>query len=341
MSVLFSGTFSGTFTSTGQATFIPLPSGCSWMQVTNETVSYAAGANTGAEFAWRTGMPQGQGTIYVKTTATNALQIGQLAANTGFFFTDTSLPSQSAPIAYSGITGNGGANGSPLMATADTHGLPITAVAGANNPAGVVRLYGLTGALQLGGMPFTVANVVNNTSMDLIYMQSIATTATAGTYRVIQYNPIYYPSFRYITNITKATQAVVTMSVTHNYLPGQKIRFVIPEVTATYFGMTELNGVLATIVAVNTVANTITVDVDTSAFTTFAFPLTTTGKFSPALVVPVGQNMAESIELNVNYSSDATVNVSQIGMLLQAGTLSPAGVTGNIISWIAGKSFNQ
>lgn len=348
MSVVFTGTNQGRFTSAGQAVTIQLRSDLDWMWVKNETVSYAAGAGTGAEFYWQRGMTQGRGTVYTKTAATNALAVGQIAAASGFYLVDSSVNIPGASTALTAIDGNTGAFNSPQVLTGNTNGLPITAVVGANNPAGVVRIFSTVGAEQLGGIDFSVANVVNNVSMDLIYMDSIVTANPgAGTYRVIPYDPIYYPRNRYITKIqsTGNTNALVTLSVTHGYTVGQVIRFIVPTVTAAAFGMTELDGLQGTIIAIGTAdvdgaTNTITVDIDVSGFTAFAWPLTAGPRSTPAQIVPVGANTAEGLALNANILSDATLNTGYIGIKLQAGTSSPAGASSDVIYWVAGKSFS-
>lgn len=336
MSAVFTGTFSGRFTSTGQSQYIPLRSGVDWMWVKNETVSYAPGADTGAEFYWQLGDALGRGTIYTKTAVTNALQVGQIAANSGFFLIDSSIQTPGALVALTGIT-----NGNPpVVNTGNTAGL----VAG-----DVVRIFSTAGAQQLGGLDFTIGNVVANTSFTLAFMAQIANANPgAGTFRKIPFDPIFYPRRRYISKISQATQAIVTLTVTHGYTVGQKVRFIVPQVgnSTTRFGMTELNGVEATIVAVGQadadgVTNTITIDVDTSSFTAFAFALSTDPGFTPAQVVPIGENTAEALNQSVNILGDATENQALYGMLLTAGTLSPAGVAGNVITWVAGKSFNQ
>jgi len=135
------------------------------------------------------------------------------------------------------------------------------------------------------------------------------------------------------------------MTVTHPYTVGQKVRFIIPTINATYFGMTQLNDVEATILAVgaadaDSVTNTITVDVDVSSFGTFAFPITTSGAFTPAQVVPIGQNMAQSILSNVNVLADSAINQGFIGVQLGAGANGPAGQANDVIYWVAGKSYN-
>jgi hypothetical protein len=346
MSVIFTGTNQGVFTSTGQPQIIKIPSGLDWMWVKNQTVSYAAGADTGAEFYWQLGFTQGRGTVYTKTAATNALQVGQIAASAGFYLINSSVNIPKLLTATTGINANGGAFASPQVLTGNTNSIPVTAVVGADVPAAVIRLVAPIDALQLGGLDFSVANVVVDTSMDLIYMASIVDANPAvGHYRIIPFDPLYYPTIRYITKISQATQAIVTLSVTHGYQVGQTVRLIVPEVTSTTYGMTELNGVQATIVAINVAdadgaTNTITIDVDTTGFNAFAFPLTAGPAFTPAQVVPIGENTAVALNLNQNILSAATVNTGYFGIQLQAGTLSPAGVADDVIYWVAGKSFN-
>lgn len=351
MSVVFSGSFSGVFTSTGVAKFIPLPSGVDWMTVKNETVSYAAGGGTGAEFYWRLGMPDGRGTIYTKTAATNALAVGQIAANSGFFLQDTSIIVPSASLNLQTISGAT----PPLVASNATGSL----IAG-----NIVRIYAVTGALQLGGLDFTVSNVTANTSFNLAYMSPIA-AATTGTYRIIPFNPYFYPSTRTITAMTPgplanvaqpASVTVVTMSVDHSYTVGQQVRLTVPPIFgAAFFGPFAINPTSqqCTIVAIGQqdaygYTNTITVDLNTQSSPAFVFPVTTSPGFTPAQVTPIGENTGIALtnpfypaNSGQDVFADATLNTAQIGMLLQAGTASPAGVTGNVISWVAGKSYNQ
>lgn len=359
MSVIFTGTNQGRFTSTGAAQIIQIPSGLDYMWVLNETTAYATTPAEGAQFYWQLGMTQGRGVLYTKEGTIGALVPSQIAANAGFTLIDTSVNIPSAIIAYASITGNGGAFSSPQVLTANTSNLPVTAVVGANKPAGVVRLVNSAGALQIGGMDMTVANVVVNTSFDLINMSAIASTATAANYRIIPFDPLYYPVNRVISKIAVATtgtaaagnpamsstQALVTLAVTHGYTVGQSIRFVIPTVTATAFGMTQLDGIEADIIAIGDTdsdgsVNTIRVDIDVSGFTAFAYPLTTSPRSTFPQIVPVGENTAVALNANVNILGDATVNIGYRGILLAGGDNSPAGATGDVIYWVAGKSFS-
>jgi len=329
MSVVFTGTLQGTFTSNGTAHVLQLPTGVDYIRVYNLTVSYAAGAGTGAEFYWQRGMTQGQGTEYKKTAATNALQVGQIAANAGFYLIDSSVNIPGPSLALTGITGGT----PPVVNTANTTSL---------NPGDIVRIFNTAGAQQFGGIDFTVGTIVPATSFQLAYGPTIvAAVPGAGTFRRIPFDPIYYPRRRIISSISQATQAIVKFTVTHGYTIGQVLEFHVPTVTAAAFGMTELNNVQATIVDVSLANNTVTIDLDTTGFTAFAWPLTADGAFTPAHVVPVGENTAEALTQNVNILGDATINTGYFGLQLMAGVDSPAGVNNDSIYWVAGKSFSN
>jgi hypothetical protein len=333
MSVVFSGTTQGRFTADGNVVQIKVPTGLDYMWVKNLTVSYAAGAGTGAEFYWQRGMTQGLGTIYTKTAVTGALAVAQIAANAGFYLIDTTINLPGPSLALTGIT----SGNPPVVNTSNTSSL---------NDGDVVRIFSTVGAKQLGGLDFSISNIIPSTSFVLSFMAQIASANPgAGTFRRIPYNPYFYPSTRYITKISQATQAIVTLSVDHEYTVGQSVRFIVPTITAVAFGMTELDGVEATIVAIDqpdadAQTNTITVDVDTTGFTAFAFPLTTAPGFTPAQIVPIGEDTAKALAFGADILGDATLNTGFFGIQLQAGTGSPAGVDGDVIYWVAGKSFS-
>lgn len=333
MSVIFTGTTQGRFTSDGQAATIKVPTDLDWMWVKNITVSYAAGAGTGAEFYWQRGMTQGRGTIYAKTAVTNALTVAQIAANAGFYLVDTTVNIPGPSLALTGIT----SGTPPVVNTTNTSSL---------SNGDIVRIFFTVGARQLAGLDFTIDNIVDGVSFELAYMPPIANANPgAGTFRRIPYNPYFYPSTRYITNISQDVEAIVTMSVTHNYTIGQSVRLIVPTVDAGVFGMTELDGVEATIVDINQpdddgFTNTITINVDTTGFTQFSFPGTITPGFTPAQVVPIGEDTASALLLGANILGDATENRGFFGIQLVAGANSPGGVDGDVIYWVVGKSFS-
>ena len=332
MSSVFSGTNQGTFTSTGQTKILSIRSDVDWMMVYNTTVAAASQTTAiGVKYYWQRGFPAGAMWEMKKSNAANAANLDVYATTGGFTLINTSIDTLGASVALSAISN---AN-PPLVSTANTAGL---------SNGDVVRIFNVTGAQQMGGEDFTIGSVITNTSFTLANMQPIV-AGTTGTFRRVPYDPYFYPPTREIAKISKATQAIVTMTVTHNYTIGQIVRFIIPTVTATTYGMVELNNVQATIVAINAadadgVTNTITVDVDTTAFTTFAWPLTGDPAHTTAQVVPVGEDTAQAISSGVSVLGDSQRNVAIIGMSLAAGADSPAGQAEDVIYWVAGKSFS-
>lgn len=351
MSVVFSGTNQGTFVSTGAAQNISLRSDVDWMIVTNQTKLIANAVSTGLKFEWQRGYAAGTGIEWQNNGAGTATFMKWLTAG-GFTLFNNTINTPGNSVVLTSIT----SATPPVVATGSTAGLSV---------GDIVRIFNTTGAQQLGGLDYTIGTIVANTSFTLAYLNSTnLAAATTGTYRRIPYNPYFYPPTRLIAAIDVATaagaiaaagspalasnQAIVTLTVTHAFTVGQVIRFVVPTVTATAYGMPQLDGVQATIISVGDTSstaagattNTIRVDVDVSSFGTFVWPLTTDPVHTPAQVVPVGENTAVAIAAGSNILGDSEVNLGAIGMTLAAGTNSPAGVVGDVIYWIAGKSFN-
>lgn len=324
MSDVFSGTNQDIFVSTGAAKIIQLRSDVDFMNVYNLTI---AGANqtvaVGVQYYWQRGMANGGMLAYYKSNAANATNLIQYLTTGGFTLINNTINTPGPLISLSAISS---AN-PPVVTTASTASL---------STGDIVRIFNTTGGQQLGGLDFTI-EVLNGTTFSLVYGPTIV-AATTGSFRKIPYNPYFYPPTRVISSISQATQAVVELTVTHAFTVGQRIRFVIPEVTAAAYGMTQLNDVEATIVAVNLTTNTITVDVDTTAMTAFAWPLTADPTHTPAHVVPVGEDTAEAISQGVNVLGDAEVNQGFIGISLAGGAGSPGGAAGDLMMWVAGKS---
>lgn len=317
MSVIFTGTNQGKFTSTGASQTLNIRSGVDWIKVLNYT------DNT--QYFWQYGMAAGVG----KITAANGTT-ASLGAGLGFYPIDTSLNVPGASVVLTAISGAA----IPVVSTGNTGGL-------ANGD--IVRLYNVTGGVQLNSIDFTIGAINANVSFTLAYMSQIV-AANAGTFRRIPYNPIFYPRNRYIVSISQAVEAVVILTVTHGYKVGQVVSFVVPSVggSAASYGMTEINGLQGTILDIDTATNSITVDIDTTAFTAFAFPTTAQAAagFTQAQVVPVGMNTAEGLDSGVDILSDATINTGLIGIQLVGGANSPAGAVNDVIYWTSGNSFS-
>ena len=323
-------TLQGSFTSTGVNTFIPLESGVDWMVVYNLNQANAAQTvAVGVKYYWQNGFAQNSKWVTFKSNAVNAANLEQYITTNGFQYQDTSIQQPGmANVTVESVTGAA----VPVVLTSLGTGL----VAG-----NIVRLYNIVGAEQLGGIDFTVGNsTLTNTSFSLDYMSQIVAAAEAGdnaAWALIPYDPIYYPTHRYITAISQAANAVVTLSVTHGYQVGQTLRMVVPAV----YGMSQMNGLLGIILAVNAATNTVTVNINSIGFTAFAFPVTADVAFTPAMTVPVGEDTATALANNVNILSDATVNTAQTGMLLTGGVNNPGGANDDVIFWMAGKTFSN
>ena len=254
----------GTFTQGSTATNIRLPIVSDVDRFSAYNITKMAAPQTtavGVQYYWQRGFPQGAMIRYRKSNAANATDLIQYVTSAGFNLINTV---DQAP----GVLNSGGANINDISVANP----PVVTSVGSNLTAGqVVRLYSTTGAAQYGGIDWTVGyNTLTANTFDLSYAGANANAGTAGSFRVIPYNPIFYPRVRYITSITRAAQAVVVTSVTHGMQIGMKVSFKIPAA----YGMVELDGLTGTVVAVNTsnTVNSFTVDIDTSAFTAFVFP---------------------------------------------------------------------
>lgn len=320
----------GRFTGTGNSVDLSIRSDVDWIRVYNETALSQAAADLAYEFYWQRGMTQGTGFSWTKlgSVANDPITVGALAANTGFFLIDSSLAIPGAAIAETAITNAP----QPVIDTANT-GLLTT--------GSIVRLERDTALPNLMGFDFEVDTVVANTSFRMRFALANAPGAIGagdGFYRHIPFDPIYYPRHRFVINITQAAQAVVTTSVSHGYTVGQEVRMKVPAA----FGMTQMNDIQATIVAVT--AGTFTINVDSTAFTAFAFPDTTAAPalypFDWAQVTPIGQNTGLSLSQGVDILADATRNTAFLGMRLVGGAASPGGDAGDVMYWLAGKSFS-
>lgn len=319
----------GRFTSAGSAVTVQLRNGFDWMKVYNVTQAAASQtAAVGVMYEWFRGFPQDYAWEW-KKAGSGVAGANLVTYNTsgGFTLLDSSL----SPNGVVNATVSAVSSASiPVVTNSGTNGL----VAG-----DIVRMLNVNNAAQIGGMDFTVGyNTLSSTTFSLDYMSQMV-AGTSGSWMKIKYDALFYPRRRSITKITQASQAVVTLSVTHGYKVGQLVRMVVPAA----YGMSEMNGLQATIVAVNTTAasgNTITLNVDSSAFSAFAFPVSADVPFSPAEVVPMGEDTADALSQGVDILSDATVNTGYIGMRLAAGVNSPAGSNNDLIYWMAGTSFN-
>lgn len=309
----------GRFTADGSAKVIKFRGDVDWMRVYNYTTTAAAGgAGTGVEFLWMKGMTDDYGFEYQKLAADESMSPVVITSG-GFTYIDTSSTN---PLGAINSTVTGISNAAiPIVSATST----ATLVAG-----DIVRFVNVAGAQQFGGVDFEIDTVVANTSFRLVYAPQIV-AGTTGSFYPVNIPRAFYPKRRFISKITAANPAVVTTTVSHGYTAGQKVRMQVP----AGYGMTQMDRLEATITAVTD--STFTTDIDASAFTAFAWPLTAAAPFTHAQVTPVGESSSYDY---INLTDDATVDEGYIAMYLAAGTDSPAGVLNDVIYWQAGKSFS-
>jgi len=323
------------FTSTGAGVKVSLPSSADLFETYNVTQLAASNPNTvtkGLWFGQKFGAGASAAGSGIKTVKTTSNLDSAFSAGTGFTYVTNSpvIEAQSAN-AITGITA-----ASPAVVTqTNTY-----------SDGDILQFYGTTGMLQIAGMNFQISST-SGSGYTLIGLRAsgFAAPATAGFTRRISKYAAVDPQYLYVTNITQATSAVVTCSVdpTAYYVVGMKVRFSIP----FSFGMTEMNGLTGTITAVSASNYTITVDIDSSAFTAFAFPLSsavpTTQLF--ATVAPAGSKTAQDPQTlvqtgyNFQYQGFHTGQFTPY-MYLAGGAQSPAGAANDVINWVAYKMEN-
>ena len=322
----------GTFTSTGSNVMIDLTSGVDWMKVYNITqaANNSQGSALAVEFYWQNGFAANSQYVYIKQSADTDINLIQYQTAGGFNLVDTSVTTPGPLI--STITAISNAS-IPVVTNTGTNGLV---------PGSVVRLINIAGGTQYSGTEFTVGyNTLSSTTFSLDYAPQIV-AATTGSFRVISNSPYWIPNSYTIASITQAAQAVITTTVTQYFTVGQAVRINVPAA----MGMVEMNGLLGNIVAVNEAttgsgANSITVDINSTAFTAFAWPLTGSTTFTPATIVPVGENTALALANGQNILADSTSNNSSVGMVLTGGAGFPGGAEDDVLFWVAGKSFSN
>lgn len=217
------------------------------------------------EWFWERSMPQGSAKGILQSSEGSTPQLPAMTSYTistdGITTYDTSNPPLFSALASTAVTGMAGTF---VVSMASTSGLAV---------GDWVRLYNQAGEQQISGYSFQITAVTANVSITLGYMASSGITfaADATTGFVQKYIPNrMYPRWQYIANITKAAQAVVYFTGKNDFTPGEIVSFRVP----SNFGMDEINNKRARVLSVTNSAtvSSITIDLDTSGYTTFAFP---------------------------------------------------------------------
>jgi hypothetical protein len=317
----------GSFTSTGAGKPLPAPSSVDYAEVYNMTNLAASNPNEVTISRWfgpKFGVGASAADSGVKTVKTTA-DLTSTYASGGFTYVTTApvVEAQSA----NAITLITQANGAVVSQT-NTY-----------SDGDILQFYNTTGMLQIAGQNFQISSV-SGSGYTLLGLDSsgFASTATAGYTRRISKYAAVEPQFLYVTNISQATQAVVTTSVdpTLYYVVGMKIHFSVPY----SFGMYQINQLTGTIVSVDAATYTVTVDIDSSAFTAFAYPASTSSPTAAlfATIAPAGASTQFDPVTNVQTGYSFQYQSFRTGqfvpyLYLSGGSQSPAGANGDVINY--------
>lgn len=323
----------GSFTSTGVGVKIPVPSSADYFKVQNLTqLATTQATGRGVMFEWYKDLVAADNAIeWKKTNSTDALNM-VLVTSGGFTYVESApVVEAQAAAAITAIT----AASPAVVSQVNTY-----------SDGDIVRIYNTTGMLQIAGMDFELSST-SGAGYSLIGLRAagFAAPATAGNTRRISKYAAVDPQFLYVTEITKATEAVVRTSVdpTRYYAVGMKVRLSVP----SSFGMVEMNGLTGTITALSSANYTMTLDINSSAFTTFAFPASSSSPTATlfATLAPAGASTKYDPVTQVQTGYNFTLQPFRTGefspyMYLAAGAQSPAGSNGDVIVWQCYKMEN-
>jgi hypothetical protein len=201
-----------------------------------------------------------------------------------------------------------------------------------------------------------------------------AVTTTTGL-GIITTDGYWYPRRRYITKMASSgTSTVITLSVQHNFTVGQEIRLQLPggkTVWGSWYTLdnysyptggtasTTPNSYIITAVdtATGTGHNSITINANSSGFAAWSYaggaltgntyansPFPSANPlYTPASVIPVGEDTSTALNANLSSLADAQYNVGFLGVTLAGGngTSNPAGgltaSVGDTVYWYSRK----
>lgn len=264
---------------------------------------FASGTtNQIVEGEWNQNLPDGY--LYAYNTDGSDAITPELMATGGIYPWNGALGPELGPVqAGTTITKT---TGSFAIAS---HGLVVGDVFVVLNPA-VMK--------QLGGNFFQVATVSDANNV-IITNPGFMNTAnfsneTSFNIRKLKIPVQFVPKVSVIVNISQANPMVVTTSVAHGLVAGQKVKVRVPD----NFGMVEANGLSGVITAVT--ATTFTIgSIDSSAFTAFAWPASASPFESNfAQVVPFGSGPFGSPD-KVDLLDDKVLNQAFQGVLVGVG----------------------
>ncbi len=112
---------------------------------------------------------------------------------------------------------------------------------------------------------------------------------------------VFFPRFRYVTDITNEQYPTVTFSDVHDFVVNELVSFRVSKP----YGMFEINEKRAKVLSVGDM--TVTIDINTMFFTPFIYPVS--GANTPPVCVPVGSGINYDSAFVFTILNDAFDNV--------------------------------
>lgn len=319
----------GKFTSDGKRKLLSVRSDVDKIVVYNETAASTSGGsvNVNYQFEFNRGMTSGTAKTYTKldNVTNDPITIDTLAAPKGFRFVNQAEdPVLSAAVAFTSMSNAT----TPVVSTGNTSLL---------QEGDVVRLYqtasqrATSDGVGFLAMDFQIDTISSNTSFNIANAWSQApgagATTVAGTWRRVNIESEFYPHNRFIVNLittgsigtlaATSDAPVVSTSVDHGWLVGQEVIF---NISSDLNGMVEADGIKAVITKIDADnPRAFQCNLNASGFTAFKFPTIAEvagAGFTPAQVIPKGENSATAYANNVNVLADSTYNGLILGVEL-------------------------
>lgn len=314
MSTPLHGQISDTYVSDGNARVLQLRFDPDYFALFNQTNFNTSGLTPVTKRAWWFRSLAPGNAFTVKNTASANTDESNFVATNGFNLVN----SITDPVGPLSILGAAVTAANPAVVSSAGHSVIV---------GDVVRMIDVTGMQQISSMEFTVTAVTPAIDFTLGFLDSSTFVAgVANFHRIIPFDPRdFAPKNRYITAISNAANASVQLSVDHEYNVGEVIGFrCTPD-----FGMSEIDGLTGEILQVG-LGNNVIVDINTTAFTPFAFPTSATAAAGVTFpqTVPVGDTG--------NVLSGAIDNQGLIGLRLGTDVV---GAPGDVVHWVATKGL--
>ncbi|KKM26066.1 hypothetical protein LCGC14_1588670 [marine sediment metagenome] len=315
MSTPLYGQISGTYVSDGAARVLQLRFDPDYFALFNQTNFNEGEITPITKRAWWFRSLDPDSAFTVKNTISADTDESDFVTSGGIRLINTITDVLEPAVAGTTIT----AAAPPVVTTSAAHGYAI---------GDVVRIFSTTAMLQIAGMDFTITDVPTTTTFEIGFLDAsgFAAGATANVSRRLPFDPPdFAPKNRFITNITQAVNAVVTLSVDHGY----NVNEIISLRCTPAFGMSEVDGVQGQILSIDTALNTVTLDLNTTSFTAFAFPTST--------IAGAGITFPQTIPVgDFDVLTGAIDNQAFIGLRLG---LDVVGVADDVVHWVATKGL--